>query len=160
MDFFFNYRQQERTDGSQLLFERNSVLLQRNPMLDDVCIICFQVTIFPCKDISKIFYQAAKFRPLTNSQPSGQIYQFWMALASYVLLLDSRIQVIFGRLERDVIVIKQFFQWYQTSRYVVVGKLDNVLISHFIFQLEMLGFLHVQVFMVYVHIREFIYQLK
>ena len=56
-----------------------------------------------------------------------------MALVAYVFLLDRRVQLLFGRLERDAIVIKQFFQWYKTSGYVVAGQLDNILLSHFIF---------------------------
>ena len=106
MDLFFNYRQQERTDRSQLLFERDSVLLQGDPMLDDISVIGFQVTVFPKKYISKFFYQATKFGPLISSQLSGLIYRFWMTLATYVLLLDSRVLLLFGRFERDIIMIK------------------------------------------------------
>ena len=39
-----------------------------------------------------------------------------MALATYVLLLDSRVLLLFGRLERDVIMIKNLFQRYHTPR--------------------------------------------
>ena len=81
-------------------------------MLDDISVIGFQVTILPGKDISKFFYQDAKFGPLISSQLSGQIYQFWMALATYVLLLDSRVLPLFGRPKRDVIMIKNIFHRY------------------------------------------------
>ena len=43
---------------------------------------------------------------MISIQPRGKIYQFRMDLAPYVFLLDSRIQLLFGMLERDVIVIK------------------------------------------------------
>ena len=81
-------------------------------MLDDIGVIGFQVPILLGKDIRKLFYQDAKFGPLISSQLSGQIYQFWMALATYVLLLDSRVLLLFSRIERDVIMIKQLFQRY------------------------------------------------
>ena len=81
-------------------------------MLDDIGVISFKVIILPGKYINKIFYQAAKFGPLISSQLIGQIYKFRMTLATYVFLLDSRVLLLFGRIERDVIVIKQFFQWY------------------------------------------------
>ena len=93
---------------------KESVLLQRNPVLDDIGVIGFQVTVLPCQDISKFFYQAAKFGLLISSQLSGHIYQFWMALATYVLLSDSRVLLLFGRLQRGVIMIKNLFQGYQT----------------------------------------------
>ena len=86
----------------------DGVLLQGDLVLDDISVIGFQVTVFPGKDISKFFYQATKFGPLISSQLSGQIYQFWMDLATYVLLLDSRVLLIFGRIERDVIMIKKY----------------------------------------------------
>ena len=76
-------------------------------MLDDIGVIIFQVTVLPVKDISKFFYQATKFGPLISSQLSGQIYQLWMALDTYVLLLDNTVLLHFGRLERDVIMIKK-----------------------------------------------------
>ena len=76
-------------------------------MLDDISVIGFQVTVLPGKDINKFFYQAAKFGPLINSQLSGQIYKLWMDLDTYVLLLDSRVLLLFGSLERDVIMIKK-----------------------------------------------------
>ena len=106
MDFFFNYRKYERTDRSQLLFGRDGVLLQGDPVLDDISVIGFQVTVFPGKDISKLFYQDTKFGPLISGQLSGQIYKFWMALARYVFLLDSKVYLLFGRFERDIIMIK------------------------------------------------------
>ena len=68
-------------------------------MLDDIGVIGFQVTVIPWKYISKFFNQATKFVPLINIQFSGQIYKFWMDLATYVLLLDSRVLLLFGRLE-------------------------------------------------------------
>ena len=66
-------------------------------MLDDIGVIGFQVTVLPGKDISKFFYHATKFGPLISSQLSGQIYQFWMDLATYVLLLDNRVLLLFGK---------------------------------------------------------------
>ena len=108
-------------DGSQLLFERDGVLLQGNPLLDDIGVIGFQVTVLPGKDIRKLFYRDTKFGPLISSQLSGQIYKFWMALATYVVLLESRVLVLFGKLERDIIMIKNIFQGYQTPRYIITG---------------------------------------
>ena len=78
-------------------------------MLDNIGVIGFQVTVLPGKDISKFFSQAAKFGTLINIQLSGQIYQFWMALATYVFLLDNRVLIFFGSLERDIILIKKIF---------------------------------------------------
>ena len=88
-------------------------------MLDDIGVIGFQVTILPGKDISKLFYQATKFGPLIRSQLSGHIYKFWMALATYVLLLDSSVFLLFGRFEMDIIMIKNLFQGYQTPMYII-----------------------------------------
>ena len=103
------------------MLERDGVFLQRNHVLDDIGVIGFQVTILPRKNISKFFYQAVKFGLLISSQLSGQIYQFGMALASYVLLLDSRVLLLSGRLERDFIMIKKIFQRYQTPSYIIAG---------------------------------------
>ena len=88
------------------MFEREGVLLQGDPIFDDTSVIGFQVTVFLGKDISKLFHQNTKFLPLINSKLSGYIYGFWMTLATYVFLLDSRIFLIFGRLKRDIIRIK------------------------------------------------------
>ena len=54
----FSITGSKRTDGSQLLFERerDGVLLQGNPVLDDISVIGFQVTVFPRKDIRKLFH--------------------------------------------------------------------------------------------------------
>ena len=90
-------------------------------MLDDIGVIGFQVNVLTGKDIRKFFYQDVKFEPLISSQLSGQIYNLWIALATYVLLLDSRVLLLFGRLGRDAIMIKKLFQMYYTPRYIIVG---------------------------------------
>jgi len=90
-------------------------------MLDDIGVIGFQVTVLLGKYISKFFYQATKFGPLISSQLSGQIYKFWMDLATYVFLFDNKVLLLFGRLERDIIMIKNLFQGYQTPRYIIGG---------------------------------------
>lgn len=43
-------------NGSQLLFERNSVFLQWDLMVDDVFVINFKITVFLGKDISKLLH--------------------------------------------------------------------------------------------------------
>ena len=90
-------------------------------MLDDIGVIGFQVTVLLGNDISKFFYQDKKFGPLISSELSGQIYNFWMALDTYVFLLDNRVLLFFGRIEKDIILIKNLFQGYQMSRYIIVG---------------------------------------
>ena len=76
-------------------------------MLDDFLIIHFQGTIFPGKDISKLFHWITVFRTLVSRQMCGQIYVSRLTWTPYMMLTDCRLIFIFGSFIGRVILVKQ-----------------------------------------------------